>query len=82
MIKEIKAYKLSDGRIVEEQDEACRLEIEMLLKKCLENFCREHLSANCYDCEGLADELFENRELLAEALDCSHWEAMVKGTDK
>lgn len=87
MIKEIKAYKLSDGRIVEYEHEAYSLQINILMKEALKEFCSSYIGSgnymgSGYDHEDIANELFDHRQSLYEILDYSHWKDIIKGAVK
>ena len=65
-MEKIKAFKLSDGRIIEDEKKAIELQKEIDIKKKLTFLCEEYL--NSLEYYELADEIYSKRNEFLAAL--------------
>lgn len=66
-MKEIKAYKLSNGQIVENREEAVKLERKIIFEKAVRKFANKYGSYGEY-ADAIGEALIDNAEELVEVL--------------
>lgn len=67
-MEEIKAYKLTDGSIIERKDLAVKKQAEISIKEQLSDFFANHTLLSSNQCEELVELCFERKEELVKIL--------------
>ena len=65
-MEEVKAFKLSDGRLIEDYEMAIMLQKEIDIKEKVSDFCDEYLMG--FEHNELADEIVRKKDILLAAL--------------